>query len=73
MSDNPVDIRWRVANRQDQFKPPYDQWIFVHYAKAEEEFLSNFEWLLANSNLTAADEIVPGPFSIALGNNTLIT
>lgn len=69
MTDNLVDLRYRIANRQDEFKPPYDKWLFVHYAKAEGEFISNFEWLLAMSNHSALDETVQGPFHVALENN----
>ena len=64
MTDNMVDVNDRIANRQEEFQPPFDRWLFVHYAKPEEVFLSNFNSLLLNSNHSAAAEAGPGPFTL---------
>ena len=66
MSDNHVDIQYRMSNRQEKFKPPYDQWILTHYAKEEEVFIDNFSKLLANTTTMISEQPVSGPFTIAL-------
>ena len=66
MSDNHVNIKYRMANRQDMFKPPYDQWVLTHYAKSDEVFIDNFSKILANTTTMVSEEPVAGPFTIAL-------
>ena len=65
LTDNMVDFGDRMAIRQNQFQPPYDQYLLVHDAKTEQNFMSNFGSLDFSKHL-AADDAIPGPFSVLL-------
>ena len=66
MSDNHVNIYQRVSERQEKFQPPYDQWVFTHYAKSDEQYNDNYDKMLAsNTTLVRMEQPVPGPLIIA--------